>query len=188
MKKKATKVLSSKSAATSNNYKLTKSDINQVIIFLELSANVCIRYYETAEELRDLVLCYTKAVGEYLIKHDASENLIFCDKGVDKSGTKISKEGHGLINLWKDVLQSFNLVTNDQAQAICSLYPSPLLLKKVFAYISCCLHDLNYTFKKEKNVVLCLNKKAYEAADRTNSGELLLADIQVSLFCCWENL
>ena len=32
-----------------------------------------------------------------------NENLIFCDKSIEKSQTKVSKEGHGLINLWKDL-------------------------------------------------------------------------------------
>jgi hypothetical protein len=40
----------------------------------------------------------------------------------------------GLINLWKDVLECFPMVSCDQAQAICLAYPSPLLLKKVFIY------------------------------------------------------
>ena len=105
--------------------------MNQTLIHLEINEEVCIRYFDTAEELKDIVMSYTKSVAEYLSKHEQSENLIFADKGFEKSQTKVSKEGQGLINLWKDLLTSFNLVSNDQAQAICSAYPSPLLLKKV---------------------------------------------------------
>lgn len=65
-------------------------------------------------------------------KHEGAENLLFCDKSVEKSQAKVGKEGQGLINLWKDLLESFPLVSSDQAQAICALYPSPLLLKKAY--------------------------------------------------------
>lgn len=57
---------------------------------------------------------------------------MFCDKSIEKSQAKVSKDGQGLINLWKDILESFPLVSSDQAQAICAHYPSPLLLKKAY--------------------------------------------------------
>lgn len=110
---------------------MTKSEINQVVMHFELRENVCIRSYETGDELRDLVLSYTKAVSEYAQKHTLAENMIFCDKSLEKSQNKVSKDGQGLINLWKDLLECFPLVSCDQAQAICVQYPSPLLLKKV---------------------------------------------------------
>ena len=125
----------SKPSKKQTSTKLTKSDVNQALIYLELHENTCIRYFETAEELKDLVISYTKSVGEYLSKSEQNENLIFGDKSIEKSGTKVGKDGQGLINLWKDLFQSFNMVTNDQAQAICAIYPSPLLLKKVFTFI-----------------------------------------------------
>ena len=157
--------------------KLTKSEINYALIYLELHENVCIRYFETTEELKDIVISYTKSIGEYLSKSEQNENLIFSDKSVEKSNAKVGKDGQGLINLWKDLFQSFNMVTNDQAQAICAVYPSPLLLKKVFLFI-------NRFREREKNrfIYFFFKLKAYENADRTGTGELLLADIQVD-FC-----
>jgi hypothetical protein len=111
--------------------KLTKSDVNRALIYLELHENVCMRTFDTAEELKDLIMSYTKSVSEYVSKSEQNENLIFSDKAVEKSAAKVGKEGQGLINLWKELFQCFNLVTNDQAQAICAVYSSPLLLKKV---------------------------------------------------------
>lgn len=104
----------------------------KAVLSLELEENCCIRSYETSDELGDLVLCYTKSVGEYLSKIEGAENLIFCDKSIEKSQAKVGKDGQGLINLWKDMLESFPLVSSDQAQAICSQYPSPLLLKRAY--------------------------------------------------------
>jgi len=109
--------------------KLAKSDANQILIYLELNENLCIRSYDTTEELRDIILSYTKAVSEYLSKQN--ETLLFSEKSVEKCQTKISKDGHGFIHLWKELLENFPLVSSDQAQAICSVYPSPLLLLKV---------------------------------------------------------
>lgn len=101
------------------------------MLHLELHENVCIRSFETSEELRDLVLSYTKSVSEYTQKHSQAENMIFCEKSLEKSQSKVAKDGQGLINLWKDLLECFPMVSCDQAQAICLAYPSPLLLKKV---------------------------------------------------------
>ncbi len=114
--------------------KLTKSNVNRALIHLELHENVCLRTFDTADELKDLIMSYTKAVSEYVSKSEQNENLIFSDKAVEKSAAKVGKEGQGLINLWKELFQCFNMVTNDQAQAICAVYPSPLLLKRVFIY------------------------------------------------------
>lgn len=122
---------SQKSSAKQKKTKLTKSDLNDVLIALELEQNVQFRSYEGVAELKDLVLCYTKAVCEYSSRFDNHENMMFSDKSIEKSQTKIGKDGQNLINLWKDLIQTFPMVTSDQAQAICSAYPSPLLLKKV---------------------------------------------------------
>lgn len=107
-------------------------DVNRVIVELELEQRVTVRSYETTSELKDLVLSYTKAVSEYASRCDSMDNMLFCEKSIEKSQTKVGKEGQGLINLWKDFIQTFPQVSSDQAQAICAVYPSPLLLKKVF--------------------------------------------------------
>ncbi len=81
-------------------------------------------------------------MSEYLAKSELNENLIFCDKGVEKSQTKAGKDGQGLINVWKDMIESLPMVGNEQAQAICGAFPSPLLMKKVriniyFQFFAC---------------------------------------------------
>jgi hypothetical protein len=111
---------------------LTKSEINQGIIHLQLSGNVSIRSYENGEDLKELILCYSKAIGDYSMKHEQASNALFCEKDIEKSNSKIGKDGQGLLNLWKDILQSLPSVANDHAQAIISKYPSPLLLKKTY--------------------------------------------------------
>ncbi len=127
---KNTKAKATKAATPS----LSKSDLNWGVIHLELSENCSIRSYETSQELTDLILSFTKAVSEYADKHEKAENIIFCDsKGESKS--KIGKDGQGLLNLWKDMLECFPMVSCDQAQAICASYPSPFLLYQ--AYKNC---------------------------------------------------
>ncbi|CAF1021393.1 unnamed protein product, partial [Brachionus calyciflorus] len=95
------------------NSKISKFELNQAVLALELDENCCMRSYDTSEELKDLILCYTKSVSEYLSKSEGSENLIFCDKAVDKSQAKVSKDGQGLIILWKEILETFPLVSSD---------------------------------------------------------------------------
>jgi hypothetical protein len=121
----------SKSKQNINNTpSLSKSDINSGIIYLELNENCSIRSYETGEELKDIILSYTKSISEYAIKHDLAENMLFCES-IEKS-YKIGKEGQGLLNLWKNFLECLPSVSCDQAQAICATYPSPYLLKKAY--------------------------------------------------------
>ncbi len=84
-------------AASNSKNNLTKYEINNFIINLQLFEKVCIRSYENGEELRELVSCYTKSISEYNQKHALAENMIFCDK-TDKSQTKVSKDGQGFFN------------------------------------------------------------------------------------------
>lgn len=121
---------SSKAASKTKSKKVGKQELGQAIIRLEMEHNVSVRSYETVEELKDVIMCYSKSISEYASKHEQAENLLFCDKAVDKAQTKV-KDGQGLINLWKELIETFPLVSGDQAQAICSAHPSPLLLKKV---------------------------------------------------------
>lgn len=125
----------SSSKSKSSTPRINKSDLNEVQIALELEENVQIRSYEDASELKDLVMSYTKAIAEYASKHTSQENAIFSECSVEKAQTKIGKDGQNLIHLWKELIQSFPMVSSDQAQAICAIYPSPLLLKQVAAIV-----------------------------------------------------
>lgn len=125
------KSVSDKSCKTKS--RLSKSELYEVQIALELEENVQIRSYEDPGELRDVVMSYTKAIGEYTSKHTCLENALFSESAVEKAQTKVGKDGQNLIHLWKEMIQSFPMVSSDQAQAICAVYPSPLLLKQVFS-------------------------------------------------------
>ena len=124
-----------KTAATSKKSAaktlITKSELHHALIELELGQAVCVRSYESVEELKDITVSYTKAIAEYAAKRDGAENLLFCDKAVEKAQARVAKDGQGMINLWKEMVETFPLVAADQAQAICSAYPSPLLLMNV---------------------------------------------------------
>ena len=120
---------STKTTAKSKKHDLSKSEINFVILHLELKENVCVRSYESGDELRDLVLSYSKSISEYDQKQSQASGIIFCEKSSEKSQGKVSKDP---INLWKEMIECFPMVSSDQAQAICLAYPSPLLLKKAY--------------------------------------------------------
>lgn len=136
---------SSKSAAP----RVNKSDFNELQIALEIEENVQIRSYEDATELKDLVMSFTKAIAEYTSKHSSSENALFSECSVEKAQSKIGKDGQNLIHLWKELIQSFPMVSSDQAQAICAVYPSPLLLKQVG---SKGLTNKNFSFCHQKKI------------------------------------
>ncbi len=122
---------------------LTKPELNAAIIQMELNENTCVRSYETSAELIELILSYTKAVADFADKSEKAENLMFCD-GKGESKSKIGKDGQGLLNVWKDCLECFPMVSCDQAQAICAAYPSPLLLYQVMN-----LNNLNMNMIKD---------------------------------------
>jgi hypothetical protein len=140
---------------TNTKLKVKKSDVRNFLIKLELEDKINIRSYQSVEDLKDLVFCYTKSISEYSAKKGSSDDMLFCDKSVEKSVAKVSKNSIGLIGLWKDVIETFPLVSADQAESICSVYPSPFLLKN-----------------------------AFNQSDQTSKSNLL-ADIQVYLRRCY---
>jgi len=160
---------------------LSKSEINSVIIHLELAENCCVRTYETSDELRDLILSYTKSISEYADKLEKAGSVIFCESKSD-SKSKIGKDGQGLLNVWKDILECFPMVSCDQAQAICASYPSPYLLNE--AYLSTrkpemLLADIQVrrgagVLTSVRRIGPELSQKVYKFFTSKNSNELLV--------------
>ncbi|NWR80064.1 EME1 endonuclease, partial [Centropus unirufus] len=103
---------------------------------LQLDRQMQVSSFETWEELGEFAMMFTKAVAEAPYKRQ-QENTGFSFY-LEKSwcgGVKVDRSGKGLFQVWKRQIQQFNRVSVEMAEAIVSVYPSPLLL--IEAYDKC---------------------------------------------------
>uniref|UniRef100_A0A1B6L704 Uncharacterized protein n=1 Tax=Graphocephala atropunctata TaxID=36148 RepID=A0A1B6L704_9HEMI len=118
---------------------ITKKEIEEELIELQISTNCTHRLIESPEDLGNFVIQVTKAIAETPFKLDkqkrVQENLEWFAVGDSRDCVAVDKAGNGLLRLWQQQLCQFNLAGHDVAQAIAAVYPSPLSI--VRAYDSC---------------------------------------------------
>ncbi|XP_066188040.1 crossover junction endonuclease EME1 [Sylvia atricapilla] len=115
---------------------LSRKDVKEALVDLQLSTQVQISIFESSEELGEYATMFTKAVAEAPYKRER-ENTGFSfslEKGCC-GGVKVDPSGKGLLKVWKRQIQQFNRVSSEMAEAIVSAYPSPQLL--IQAYERC---------------------------------------------------
>ncbi|KFU93425.1 Crossover junction endonuclease EME1, partial [Chaetura pelagica] len=115
---------------------LTRMDVEEALVDLQLSTQVPVRFFESWEELGEFVTMFTKAVAEAPFKRER-ENTGFSFYLEKRwcGGVRVKPSGEGLLEVWKRQLQQFNRVSREMAEAIVSAYPSPQLL--IQAYKRC---------------------------------------------------
>ncbi|XP_053850565.1 crossover junction endonuclease EME1 isoform X2 [Vidua macroura] len=126
----------SKKEVKDSGLDLSRMDVKEALVDLQLSTQVQISIFESSEELGEYATMFTKAVAEAPYKRER-ENTGFpfylekdCCRGV-----KVDSSGKGLLKVWKRQIQQFNRVSSEMAEAIVSAYPSPQLL--IQAYERC---------------------------------------------------
>jgi hypothetical protein len=106
--------------------KLNKKTLSAVSFDLQLHENVHMKVLETKQDFFDFIFGLTKSIADYPNRCDNSdcEFLLTADSNTAKSSTKIDKNGEGLLTIWANMLEKFQLVNKDQAYAIVSKYPT----------------------------------------------------------------
>ncbi|NWH82945.1 EME1 endonuclease, partial [Piaya cayana] len=108
---------------------ITKMDILEAVVDLQLDRQVQVSIFETWEELGEFVRMFSKAVAEAPYKREQENTgLPFYLEKSWRGGVKVDRSGKGLFQVWKRQIQQFNRVSPAMAEAIVSAYPSPLLL------------------------------------------------------------
>uniref|UniRef100_A0A8C5X4T9 Essential meiotic structure-specific endonuclease 1 n=1 Tax=Malurus cyaneus samueli TaxID=2593467 RepID=A0A8C5X4T9_9PASS len=115
---------------------LTRTDVEEALVDLQLSTQVQISIFESNEELGEYATMFTKAVAEAPYKRERENTgfSFYLEKGCC-GGVKVDPSGKGLLKVWKRQIQQFNRVSSEMAEAIVSAYPSPQLL--IQAYERC---------------------------------------------------
>ncbi|XP_039937593.1 crossover junction endonuclease EME1 [Hirundo rustica] len=115
---------------------LSRMDVKEALVDLQLSTQVQISIFESSEELGEYATMFTKAVAEAPYKRERENTgfSFYLEKGCC-GGVKVDPSGKGLLKVWKRQIQQFNRVSSEMAEAIVSAYPSPQLL--IQAYERC---------------------------------------------------
>ncbi|XP_038013228.1 crossover junction endonuclease EME1 isoform X2 [Motacilla alba alba] len=115
---------------------LSRMDVKEALVDLQLSTQVQISIFESNEELGEYATMFTKAVAEAPYKRERENTGLsfYLEKDCCR-GVKVDPSGKGLLKVWKRQIQQFNRVSSEMAEAIVSAYPSPQLL--IQAYEKC---------------------------------------------------
>ncbi|KAM3826640.1 putative crossover junction endonuclease EME2 isoform 2-T2 [Vipera latastei] len=112
---------------------VTRHQIEEALVVLQLRGNVHVLFLETWQELAQHVSAVTRAVAQRPYKkHREKQFFSFCAKGKWASGVHISKDGKGLRETWLKQIQQFNRVSPAVASAVAQAYPSPSLLLQAY--------------------------------------------------------
>ncbi|XP_064323360.1 crossover junction endonuclease EME1 [Phalacrocorax carbo] len=120
--------------------KITRMDVEEALVDLQLDKQVQVSFFESCEELGEFATMFTKAVAEAPFKREQEKTgfPFYLEKGWC-GGVKVDRSGKGLLEVWKRQIQQFNRVSLEMAEAIVSAYPSPQLLNQ--AYSRCSLEQ-----------------------------------------------
>ncbi|KAJ7427504.1 essential meiotic structure-specific endonuclease 1 [Willisornis vidua] len=125
-----------KREAEDSGLELTRMDVEEALVDLQLCTQVQVSFFESCEELGEYATMFTKAVAEAPFKREREQTgfSFYLEKSWC-GGVKVDHSGKGLLKVWKRQIQQFNRVSPEMAEAIVSAYPSPQLL--IQAYGKC---------------------------------------------------
>ncbi|XP_056405523.1 crossover junction endonuclease EME1 [Hyla sarda] len=112
---------------------LSRVDVEEALMVLQVYKDVYVWFLETAKEFSDFVCMFSKAMTEAPAKRqrDNSSFSFYLD-GDWAKGLKVERCGKGLLEVWKKQMQQFNRVSVEVASAVVAVYPSPQLLVKAY--------------------------------------------------------
>ncbi|KFV45373.1 Crossover junction endonuclease EME1, partial [Gavia stellata] len=116
---------------------VTRLDVEEALVDLQLSKQVQVTFFESWEELGEFATMFTKAVAEAPFKRERENTgFSFYLEKAWCGGVKVDRSGKGLLEVWKRQIQQFNRVSLEMAEAIVSAYPSPQLLNQAYSRCS----------------------------------------------------
>ncbi|XP_072167677.1 uncharacterized protein [Diadema setosum] len=115
---------------------VSRVEVEEALVDLQIRLSCNVRLVETADQLADLIAMFTKAVAEtpFKRKRDAAKFSFHVHTNW-AGGVRVTKDGQGLLKVWKQQFMQFRNVSPEIASAVVSQYPSPQLL--VQAYKRC---------------------------------------------------
>ncbi|XP_040186668.1 crossover junction endonuclease EME1 [Rana temporaria] len=115
--------------------KLSRVDVEETLLVLQLQMNVHVWFLETWKEFSDFVCMFSKSLAEAPTKRQRDNtSFSFYMDGDWAGGVRVEKCGKGLLDVWKRQIQQFNRVGVEVASAVVAAYPSPQLLIKAYRH------------------------------------------------------
>lgn len=118
--------------------KVSRKKFEELLIDIQLQLNVSTRLIENEEEMALLIHQYTRALGllpSKLEKRQDATKVEWFISSDSRDTVKVDKDGNGLKRLWQQQLCQFTLMSLESAEAITTLYKSPLQLMEVSLFI-----------------------------------------------------
>ncbi|XP_075034001.1 structure-specific endonuclease subunit EME1 isoform X2 [Mixophyes fleayi] len=113
--------------------KLSRVDVEEALMVLQLHTDAHVCFLETWKEFSDYVCMFTKALIEAPTKRQRdNSSLSFYLDGEWAGGVRVERCGKGLLEVWKRQIQQFNRVSVEVSSAVVAAYPSPQLLVKAY--------------------------------------------------------
>ncbi|KFP15113.1 Crossover junction endonuclease EME1, partial [Egretta garzetta] len=126
-----------KKKVNDSGLEITRMDVEEALVDLQLSKQVQVSFFESWEELGEFATMFTKAVAEAPFKREQEKTgFSFYLENAWCRGVKVDHSGKGLLEVWKRQIQQFNRVSLEMAEAIVSAYPSPQLLNQAYSRCS----------------------------------------------------
>ncbi|PVD37845.1 hypothetical protein C0Q70_00447 [Pomacea canaliculata] len=115
---------------------VTRMQVEEVLVATQIETSCCVRLVDTPQDVANLVKCYSKALIDKPSKANRLDAIFpFLEEGA--RGVKATKDGVGLLKVWKFQLQQLHNMSEDMAAAIAAQFPSPLALKQAYDSYPC---------------------------------------------------
>jgi len=115
---------------------ITREEAEEAFVDAQILTGCVIQDVASDEDFAVQLKFLTKAVREKPSKKDRlSSSFSFLDDGV--TGLNVSKDGTGLIKVWKHQLMQLKNLGSEMADAIVAIYPSPQSLFKACENLTC---------------------------------------------------
>ncbi|KAI8506382.1 crossover junction endonuclease eme1 [Branchiostoma belcheri] len=122
-----------KERETENSIIVTRIDVEEAQVHLQLWEDVVVKLLEEPEQVADMVRMYTKAVAETPFKRQRDESTFsFHIESNAANCVKVDREGRGLLKVWQRHIQQMRNVSPEMSAAIVAEYPSPQLLLQAY--------------------------------------------------------
>ncbi|XP_056209041.1 crossover junction endonuclease EME1-like [Falco biarmicus] len=116
---------------------ITRRDVEEALVDLQVSKQVQIQMFESWEELGEFVTMFTKAVAEAPFRRAKEEtDFPFYSGPGCCGGPKVDHVVNGLLQVWKRQLEQIRQVNFAMAEAIAAAFPSPQLLYQAYSRLT----------------------------------------------------
>ncbi|XP_076240762.1 methyl methanesulfonate sensitivity 4 isoform X2 [Calliopsis andreniformis] len=114
---------------------ISRQQFEECLNKIQIISRCSSRLVNSPQDLALVVYQCTKAVAEIPYKEEKNKSLAskfdWYLMGDNRNSVRVDKDGNGLKRLWQQQLCQFNLSSLEIAEAICSIYPSPVDLTEI---------------------------------------------------------